>query len=87
MDHTHITAAGLRALGSDQDAAAHVEAAAGRLAKRCRALEASRPYPLLPGYSETYSTVCTFVSPAMHARCQREACGCPCHGPREEGTA
>lgn len=50
-------------------------------------LNANRPYPLLPGWADTYSTVCTFVSPAMHTRCQREACGCPCHQPREEGDA
>ena len=55
-----------------------------RLATRVRGLNAARPYPLLPGYSSTYSTVCTFASPAMHVRCTREACGCPCHQPRKE---
>lgn len=57
------------------------------LTKRVAALEAARPYALLPGYADTYSTVCTFVSPAMHARCAREACSCPCHQPRGEGVA
>ncbi len=52
-----------------------------------RDLNAARPYPLLPGFVDTYSTVCTFVSPAMHARCALVGCGCPCHGSREEGDA
>ena len=53
-----------------------------------RDLNASRPYALLPGFASTYSTVCTFVAPAMHARCALVGCGCPCHAePREEATA
>ena len=57
------------------------------LTTKRRALNANRPYALLPGYVDTYSTVCTFVSPAMHARCALLGCACPCHAPREEVTA